>query len=133
MSNQSFGDNRIELPMRYLAHAGMKIEVNPSFYLQPHLIATYQNEAMDILAGGHLSFRLGDGDSFFQVGALYRYGDSFIPFLGFETGGMILGFSYDANVGELSGNSENFSVFEISLLYVFAKKSYTNKYVCPRL
>jgi type IX secretion system PorP/SprF family membrane protein len=126
------GDAR--LPMRYNAHAGVRLMVNDQFSLTPNLMYMRQGAAEEKMVGAYGQLKAGD-DVDFMIGANYRFEDAISPFVGFYYKNMTLGASYDINTSDLGKLAKGSNSFEISLTFVGRRKPKTPEveFICPRL
>lgn len=120
------------LPMRMNIHGGVKMKLNPKFYLTPQFIYITQGNAHETVAGLYGQYRL-PNYSDLLFGATYRFKDAISPFVGFHLGDFTLGLSYDINVSDLKVASQSKGGLEISLSYIRHKKIRDPRFICPRL
>lgn len=128
----SFDGNQ-KLPMRYLVHGGVRIRTSDGLDITPHVKFAYQKEAIDGIIGANVAYSLVDTYTRIVAGLGYRYGDALVPYVGFTYKDLTAGFSYDANVSNLSQIGTFKNTFELSLTYIFKKYNYKEQYICPRL
>jgi len=118
MPNESFiGDEESRLPMRWMANAGARIEVNRSFLLNPSVVYMRQREASQFLitAMGHYEM---DGTAYQIIGGLgYRTEDAVIIHAGIRHNSNIFRISYDINTSDLSSYSQNRGALEFTVIY----------------
>ena len=120
-----------KLPSRYTAHAGARLTVGDNsneLFLSGSLM--YQAEATDKLLGGAYGVNLSNDSRnlIFYMGSWYRFGDSFIPYVGLDYKKIQLGVSYDIINSDLKLASPKTGSFEISFNYLGFKATnpYTN-------
>jgi type IX secretion system PorP/SprF family membrane protein len=120
-----------KLPSRYTAHAGARLTVGDNsneLFLSGSLM--YQAEATDKLLGGAYGVNLSNDSRnlIFYMGSWYRFGDSFIPYVGLDYKKIQLGVSYDIINSDLKLASPKTGSFEISFNYLgfIATNPYTN-------
>lgn len=130
--SEFFKKSNARLPMRFNVHGGVKLKLEPRFFLTPQLIYLRQGNAYEITGGLYGQYVLTD-QSDFLFGATYRNKDAVVPFIGFHLGDFTMGLSYDVNVSDLKVASMKKGGLEISLSYIRHKKIVDPKFVCPRL
>ena len=117
--NESAVKGNSPLPRKYTVHGGVNIPLTtqsrgPKTYISPNLIAQLQDNAMQINLGMYLS------RGPLITGLWYRYNESVIALLGFQTGIMKFGYSYDITVSKLTNTTAG--SHEISLGFQFECK-----------
>lgn len=118
---QSFVGADYLLKPRVTAHGGGYFPI--SNIVTMHLSGLYSSQAAasETVVGGAVQLRANEPDaekptSLF-VGTWVRLNDAVIPYVGFETGDMRLGMTYDVNSSALKTASNSRGGFEISLTY----------------
>lgn len=121
-------------PMRYTAHAGIKLSVNDRFSITPNFLYLSQGSASEKMVGAYGQYKA-TSDVNMLVGVNYRFEDAISPFLGFTYKNMMLGASYDVNSSDLGKLVNGSNSFEISLSIIGRKSKKTPEveFVCPRL
>jgi type IX secretion system PorP/SprF family membrane protein len=135
--NQSFvsgspDDNK--LPIRYVGHATVDVQVSEKVHLLPSLLYMNQAKTYNANVGLAMNYEFAK-DAEFLFGAYYRALDAVIPTVGMALKGFRLTASYDVNVSNLHQSSNYRGAFEISLLYINPRKKlpYENSiFFCPR-
>lgn len=127
-------DGKQKLPVRYTAHAGIKIKAGDDFVITPNILYLRQNNAEEKMIGLYGQLKT-PYDCDFLLGANYRYKDAFSPYAGVYYKSMTFGLSYDINVSDLGRIAGNANTFEISLTLTGKKKvkMQEENFVCPRL
>jgi len=122
------------LPMRFTAHAGVRITLSEVLSLTPNLLYLKQGSASEKMAGAYARLIAAPGTDV-MLGANYRYKDALSPFAGFTYKNMVLGVSYDINTSQLGRMAHGSNSFEISLSFIGRRSIKTPEvdYVCPRL
>jgi len=124
------GESR--LPRKYTIHGGLNIPLNeritrgPKTFISPNLIAQLQGKAVQINLGMYLS------RGPLIAGLWYRYNESVIALLGFKTGIMKFGYSYDITASKLTNTTAG--SHEVSLGFQFnckPKKRSFRTISCP--
>jgi type IX secretion system PorP/SprF family membrane protein len=123
-----------KLPIRYTAHAGLKIQAGDNFSITPNLLYLRQGNAEEKMVGAYGQFKASN-DFDFLLGANYRFDDAIAPYVGFYYKKLTLGLSYDVNVSDLSKMAGSANTFEVSLTLIGKKKVklQDEHFVCPRL
>ncbi|PAW92362.1 hypothetical protein CKK33_02180 [Mucilaginibacter sp. MD40] len=119
------------LPMRFTAHAGIRLKINESFDLVPHAIYMKQQKAQEKAAGAYSEFKV-DADKGLILGAMYRFKDAAIANVGYHFNNMIIGASYDFNTTQTRSAFGQGGI-ELSISYVFRRRIQEPEPICPRL
>ncbi len=118
MPNEAFiGEADSKLPIRWMANAGARIEVNRQFLLDPSVIYMRQRSASQFLisAIGHYELQ---GTPYQVIGGLgYRTEDAVIIHAGIRHNSNIFRISYDINTSGLSAYSQNRGALEFTVIY----------------
>lgn len=115
--NESVVQGTSPLPRKFTIHGGVNIPLNsgrtrgPKTFVSPNVIAQLQGNAMQINLGTYLS------RGPLIAGLWYRHKESVIALLGFQTGIMKFGYSYDITVSKLTNTTAG--SHEISLGFQF--------------
>jgi len=129
-----FANGGEKMPMRLTVHGGLKYNVNENVSITPNLLYMRQGASSEKMAGAYVQTRVNEITDFL-VGANYRFGDAFSPYVGVYYKNYMISASYDVNtsdLGKVGGNANN---FEISLTLIGRKsvKQDAVPFVCPRL
>jgi type IX secretion system PorP/SprF family membrane protein len=122
------------LPLRYTAHAGIKLALSERASIIPNLLYLRQGNAEEKMAGAYAQLKANDITDFL-FGANYRLNDAVVPFVGLDYKNLVFGLSYDVNISDLGSAVKSANSFELSLSFV-GKKSYKyndQHFICPRL
>lgn len=120
------------LPVRYSAHAGMRILASDYISIVPTVLYMREGNAEEKAAGGYLQLYVSE-DVDVMLGFNWRWDDAVCPMAGVYYKGLTCGISYDANVSPGQALVANNGSFEVSLSYVFQKAGVkTKKFYCPR-
>lgn len=122
------------LPMRYTAHAGIRIKLSGTVTLTPNALYLRQGTAEEKMFGAYAQLKAAPNTDFL-VGANYRFDDAASPFVGFIHKKFILGVSYDINTSDLGKMVKGSNSFEISLSITGKRSVKTPEidFICPRL
>jgi len=129
--NETFYGKDNKLPIRYIAHAGAKVNLSEKIQLMPKLLYMQQENAQEINYGLMLHYHLKGAILLF--GPTYRSADAFIIEGGAKIGSYEAKIGYDFNTSELNDFSDGKGGFEISLTYIpriFKPNPIQN---CPRI
>ena len=119
-----------ETPLRtkITVHSGGEISVDNSYemWAVPKLLFTVQGNQKEIIAGGYLKRKVHlksmytnyNKESFFYVGAFYRYQDAVSIAFRIEYNTLGLGISYDVNTSTLSKLAGSANAFEVNFSIV---------------
>ncbi len=130
------------LPLRYVAHINFRLPLSPHIAFQPRAMASLQEPHFQADAGGTFRFLLSTtSGTALHLGASARAVrdhknlvllDGLIGLIGIEYSQVLLGFSYDINIGNLSQSTSfrHRNTFEISIAYL---GNYQNDLIlCPK-
>ena len=115
--NESVVKGSSPLPRKFTFHGGVNIPLNrrstrgPKTFISPNLIAQLQGKATQINLGMYLS------RGPLIAGLWYRHKESMIALIGFQTGIMKFGYSYDITISKLGQTTAG--SHEISLGFQF--------------
>jgi type IX secretion system PorP/SprF family membrane protein len=100
-SGLTAGDDQIA--MRHIGFINAIYKVNESLIVNPNAYYTNQARASELVFGLNGAYNLsGDGTKQLIAGLYYRWGDAFVPMIGFELNRVKFTFSYDVTVSSLS-------------------------------
>ncbi len=119
-----------KLPMRFTIHGGVKIAATDNIDVTPNLIYIRQQQNQIKAAGAYSEFKLQD-DSGLILGAMYRINDAAVADIGYHLNNMVVGISYDFTTSALNTATSGQGGFELSLNYVFGKKSSSSASTVP--
>lgn len=136
-------DNR--LPMRFIGHAGFKLNLTERIQLLPKVFYLTQKEAQEITYSLIGNFYFKDSDAYIIGGATLRSTnsqlintdikniDAMIVELGLKWKKFIYRISYDVNISTLQPNTNGRGGLEMSLTYIPIKYNPNPVKTCPRL
>ena len=129
----SVGGNE-KLPIRYTAHAGIRLKMGDNGSITPNALYMRQGNAEEKMLGAYASLKAAENTDFLFA-ANYRFEDAISPFVGFNYKNMTLGVSYDVNTSDLGKRVNGASSFEVSLTFIGKKKTRIKEenFFCPRL
>jgi len=132
--SDDFTGDGSKIPMRFTAHAGIRIVLNDVLSLTPNALYLKQGTASEKMIGAYAQLRATENTDFL-LGANYRLKDAFSPYVGFYYKNMVLGVSYDINTSDLGKMARGSNAFEISFSFIGRKSARTPEaeFVCPRL
>jgi type IX secretion system PorP/SprF family membrane protein len=134
--SDSFQGGNSSISQRTTLHGGTYLPIGS--YSSLHASFIYQNQAnaSEFLGGAAISYNLNQNyetPTELYTGAWFRIGDAVIPYLGIETKGIRLGFSYDINISSLRPASIGRGGSEISIIYIAPfKDPLKRKINCPK-
>jgi len=125
--NESFLDEKANLPMRLVGDLGLDFVVNESFRLHPYVMGTFMNQAQETLFGLDLHFNIYENAT--KVTGLFAgmgtrldaptaYQDAVFLKGGLYFGNLRFGLAYDINVSDLQAVTNNFGAIELSMVYM---------------
>jgi len=119
------------LPMRFTAHAGVRIHLSSSVDITPHAVyISQQNNQIEAL-GLYSELKMPANNGLI-LGAMYRVNDASVADVGYHINNMVIGFSYDFNNSSLHPATSGQGGFELSISYVFRKRLANPAEICPR-
>ncbi len=105
------------LPMRWMANAGARIEINNKLVIDPSLIWMRQRQAQQYLANAIAYYEI-SGTPYQAIGGMsYRHEDAVIIHAGIRHNANIFRISYDVNTSALSAFSNNRGALEFTVIY----------------
>ncbi|MFI5152423.1 MAG: PorP/SprF family type IX secretion system membrane protein [Chitinophagales bacterium] len=108
-------DSRI--PRRYIGFFNASFKTSNMVIINPMAYYTNQAGSYEAVLGLNAQYNLsGDGDNQLVGGLYYRYGDSFIPMVGFIYRNIRLMFTYDVTVSSLSKYNGSRGAWEFALI-----------------
>ncbi|GGH15843.1 PorP/SprF family type IX secretion system membrane protein [Mucilaginibacter phyllosphaerae] len=120
------------LPIRWTAHAGVRIKASDFFDFIPHAVYMRQQKAEEKAVGAYSEFKM-NNDKGFIIGGMYRFKDAAVANVGYRVNSLIIGASYDFNTSSLNRATFGQGGLELSLSYVFRKRIQEPEPICPRL
>ena len=128
------------LPRKFTLYGGTEIPISNSASLVPRVIVMSQGSHFEVTGGSNIRMLLNDYSSFaLHLGAWLRSTrdidkaispDALVFLAGIEFQRILLGFSYDLNLGTLSRFNSGKQAFEISLGYLGEHEE--DGIVCPK-
>lgn len=125
------GSIQSRLPVRFTAHAGVKIKASDNFDVTPHAIYISQ-QANTVKALGVYSELKFEDDNGLILGGMYRLGDAAVADVGYHLKNLVIGVSYDFNTSALKSATNGQGGFEVSLVYIFRRSPINPAAVCPK-
>jgi type IX secretion system PorP/SprF family membrane protein len=108
-------DSRI--PRRYIGFLNASFKTSSMVIINPMAYYTNQAGSYEAVLGLNAQYNLsGDGDNQLIGGLYYRFGDSFIPMVGFIYRNIRLSFTYDVTVSSLSKYNGGRGAWEFALI-----------------
>jgi type IX secretion system PorP/SprF family membrane protein len=128
-----FIDNE-KMPVRYTAHAGVRLTLSETVSLTPNAMYLSQGTAQEKMLGLYAQLRAAAGTDVL-LGVNYRMDDAISAHAGFTYNNFVFSASYDINTSDLGKMVSGTNSFEISISYTGRKKVRTPEveFVCPRL
>ncbi len=137
-TTENGGDSR--LPRKYTVYAGTEIPMGSYLSVIPRVILLKQAAHMEVSAGSNMRMLLNDYSSMaLHFGAWLRntkdidsvlHPDTVVLLAGFEFDRVLLGFSYDLNLGSFSRFNSGRQAFEFSVGYLGEHEE--DGIVCPK-
>lgn len=130
---ETFFGSSNQLPMRFYAHGGVRLNVSELFYLIPKLLIYNQKNIIQqtIAVDAGYYFK---GEKFYALaGVIVRPNDASIFNVGIRKDNYIAKVGYDINISTLKNTSKTRGAFEISFTYLGKKGKTQEVKNCPRL
>jgi len=131
--NESFFSQDNKLPMRWVAHGGLKFNVNEKIQLLGKAIYMGQKNARELTYSLHVHYYLSGSDAYILFGPTIRNKDAAIMEGGIRMNNMLFRLSYDINTSTLQPTSSGRGGMELSLTYIINKVDPNPIQSCPRI
>ncbi|MGV6861164.1 MAG: PorP/SprF family type IX secretion system membrane protein [Putridiphycobacter sp.] len=122
-----------QLPMRFYAHLGSRINFTETFFVIPKVLLMKQETFSEITIAGDVGYYLKSNELYLLGGIIYRNKDAVSISLGARKDNYIAKINYDINTSSLISASSGRGGFELSFTYMHGKKSNNKVKICPRL
>ena len=107
-----------KMPTRITLQGGAQFFIGEFGKVYTSLTTMSQANATETTIGGAYGLQLSEGGKNELTGGLwYRFGDSFIPYIGYQRDGFQVGLSYDYTVSSMKTASQIRNGYELTLLY----------------
>jgi len=132
-----FGTESSRLPIRYNAHFFSRIALTRNLDLKPAALASVQRQFSEFIFGSNIEYsqRRSSYSTLFSLGGglFYRWNDALVMDIFFDWQNLRLGISYDINISSFVVATHARGGMEVSLSYIFRKKTITRlgKEPCP--
>ncbi|MDR1878099.1 MAG: PorP/SprF family type IX secretion system membrane protein [Bacteroidales bacterium] len=128
-------DDDIRLPIKWVSHAIVSIEVHPDIAVMPVMYFAVQQKYREFLLGGIYAHSLPiDVKGFInkaKIGLFYRWNDAFYLAFGMDWRRLTFSISYDFNVSKLVKASQARGGVEIIVSCIIKKKQYIKRKAIP--
>lgn len=134
---ETFGTTNQRLPVRYTTHFISRIGLSQNLALEPMAMASWQRSFSEYVFGTNIEYfqRKNSYVTLFSIGGglFYRWNDAVIADVFFDWQNLRVGVCYDVNVSPFRVATHLRGALEISISYIFRKKSVTRsgKEPCP--
>lgn len=123
-------DDRSPLHIKTTAYATARIAIAKNYYLLPMLYTAFQHKYQEITFGSNFDYEYQKKAYETKLvaggGIFYRWNDAIIVCANVQWENIRLGLNYDINISSLVRASHARGSFELSLYYIFKKKSIRN-------
>ncbi len=128
-----------KLDSKFSLHTGASFPLNDAAAVQPRAIYLKQGEASTFVVGTNLKYKFLDSNGVaVHLGGWIRGSDNLTTFqptdiilsAGYQLQGMLIGFSYDIHLRQLSGTPFGQSMFELSIAYTGEHDN--DSRICPQ-
>ena len=131
-----------KLDMKFTAHGGASIVLNPKLWVIPNFFVMIQGPASQYNAGAMMKIQIGNKvltRNFLYLGAQVRVAhamdipmaDAVIIHARFDYKAFTLGLSYDINVSKLQASTNTFGAPEVGVMYTIKGKHKSRTLFCP--
>lgn len=133
--NESFLGKKAKLPLRYLLHAGVRININGQLQFLPKIYWQLQKRAQEFTISGEVDYYLNQPQLYLLGSVTYRIKDALIITVGGKWQNWEARLSYDFNVSKLTPFSHGRGATEIGITYVIpaTQQPSTTLLTCPKL
>jgi type IX secretion system PorP/SprF family membrane protein len=122
-AEEASDNNRIAI--RHIGFINAIYKLNDNVIINPNAYYTNQAKASELVFGLNGAYNLsGDGAKQLIAGLYYRWGDAFVPMIGFELNHIKFTFSYDVTVSSL----HNFNNYRGASEFNVIKNGYYNEF-----
>lgn len=118
---ENFTGEKSRKPLRYVAHGGVRININRDFSIDPRVLYMRQRNAQEITFGVMANIELRQPYAL-VAGAFYRNADAVVIQAGLQHNKNVYRVSYDINTSSLSSATNNRGAIELSVLYTPGRK-----------
>lgn len=130
------------LDMKFTAHGGSAIAINPKLWVVPNFFILMQGPSSQYNVGAMMKMQIGNkvlNKNFIYFGAQLRISkamdiptpDAAIIHCRLDYKRVTLGLSYDINISKLAVSTSTFGAPEVSLMYTITTKHKFNQGYCP--
>lgn len=120
--NSFYKDPNVELQPKWVASAGVKLEVDDYSFFTIQADQSVQGSFSETIAGTLYGYKFGDDpdnpEYIIHGGAFLRLKDALIPVIKLERHPLSIAISYDVNVSQLKTASQGRGGFELSLCWI---------------
>ncbi|BAV04037.1 hypothetical protein FLA_0015 [Filimonas lacunae] len=133
-TDQFSASGSAKLPMRFTAHAGVRINLSDVVAITPNALYLRQGSGEEKMIGTYAQLKASVNTSLL-LGVNYRIQDAISAQAGFSYDNLIVSASYDVNTSTLGKMVNGASSFEITLAFTGKSRAKTPEveFVCPRL
>lgn len=130
---ESFFNNNNKLPVRWLMHAGTKVNVTEKIQLVGKVFYMGEKNARELTYAADVHYYLQDADAFLICGATMRSKDAAVLMGGLKLGKFTYRLSYDINTSTLRPATNGRGGLELSVTFINNKVDPNPIKTCPRL
>lgn len=130
---ETYQGSNNQLPIRYYAHIGARVNITELFYLIPKVLVMKQRNFNEQTFALDAGYYMKTSDFYLLGGFIYRTSDAMIVTLGAKMDDFIFKVAYDINVSTLSTVSTGRGGLELSFTYIGHNKKPMIEKICPRL
>ena len=138
------GEFNERLDMKFTAHGGAAIVINPKLWVIPNFFMLLQGPSSQYNVGAMMKMQIGNKiltKNFLYFGAQVRISnamdiptpDAAILHCRFDYKGISLGLSYDINISKLAVSTSTFGAPEVGVMYTISTKHKINQGYCPAM
>lgn len=130
---ESFFNANNPLPMRWVAHGGVKANISEKIQLLGKAFYMGEKNARELTYALDIHYYLAGPDAYLLFGPTFRNKDAAVIMGGLKMGSFIYRLSYDINTSSLRPATNGRGGFEMSLTYIRSKTDNNPVKTCPRL
>lgn len=130
---ETFFNQGNKLPMRYIGHAGIKVNISERIQILPKVLYMFEKEAEELTYSCEIHYYLKDNDAYLLFAPYFRSKDAAVLNAGLKLGRFTYRLSYDINTSTLKPASNGRGGLELSVTFINKKIDPNPIRTCPRL
>jgi len=130
---ETFFNQGNKLPMRYIIHGGVKVNISERIQVLPKVLYMFEKEAEELTYSCEFHYYLKDNDAYLMFIPYFRSKDAAVMNVGLKLGRFTYRLSYDINTSTLKPASNGRGGLELSVTFINKKIDPNPIRTCPRL